>query len=258
MCTLTFVPGLWAVFVSSSFGVLALRILWVFAVLIVLTTGIACRDETEPTREVVMSTFTPRPAGETPTAVATDVSASPTAAATTPSGPREPTPTPGPNEIRPPELVLVTPGGRSVGIVAANAWYDPQTDTFTGFEFPGQIFLAIDPIEWAADAEGTFEVQETSPFPAGSTDIVFYRYDGNIATPVNPQGQVIGTDPAFVKQEYPVAELSLDGQPLTLSLPAPSGKYIVDVTIRWPIPAEAAQRAPEEAKTEYVFVVVVQ
>jgi hypothetical protein len=235
----------------------ALKICWVVVVLLVLATGSACRGETEAERDVVMSTFTPRPAGETPTAVATDVAASPTAAATTPSGPREPTPTPGSNEIRPPELVLVTPGGRSVGIVAANAWYDPGTETFSGFEFPGQIFLAIDAIEWPADAEATFEVQESSPLPAGSTDVRFYRYDGNIATPVNPQGQVIGTDPAFVKQEDPVAELTLDDEPLTLSLPVPAGKYIVDVTIRWPIPAEAALRAPEEAKTEYIFVVVV-
>jgi hypothetical protein len=257
MCTLAVVPRLWTVFVSSSFEVLTLKNSLVLVVLMVMVTGIACRDDTEPTRDVVMSTFTPRPVGETPTAAATEAVASPTAAATTPSGPREPTPTPGPNEIRPPELVLVTPGGRSVGLVAANAWYDPETNTFSGFEFPGQIFLAIDPIEWATDAEATFEVQETSPFPAGSTDIAFYRYDGNLATPVNPQGQVIGTDPAFVKQEDPVAELSLDGEPLTLPLPVPAGKYIVDVTIRWPIPAEAAQRAPEEAKTEYVFVVVV-
>lgn len=68
---------------------------------------------------------------------------------------------------------------------------------------------------------------------------------------------MIGADPVFVKREDPVAELNLDGEPLTLSLPVLSGKYIVDVTIRWPIPAEAAQRAPEEAKTEYVFVVAV-
>ena len=173
------------------------------------------------------------------------------------SGPRLPTPTAGPNEIRPPELVIITPTGQSVGIVAANAWYDPVTETLSAFEFSGQVILATDPIELPADSEANFEVQESSPFPAGSTDIAFYRYDGNIAMPINPQGQVIGTDPAYVRQEDPVAELQLDGEPLVLANPVPAGKYIVDVTIRWPIPAEAAQRAPEEAKTEYVFVVVV-
>jgi hypothetical protein len=262
MCTLAFVLHLWAVVVTCVFEVLVLKFSWfraVLVVLMVLVMGVACGgdDEAEPTRDVVMSTFTPRPSGETPTAESTDVAASPTAAATTPSGPREPTPTPGPNEIRPPELVLVTPDGRSVGLVAANAWYDPETQTFSGFEFSGQVILATDPIEWPADSEASFEVQQTSPFPAGSTDIAFYRYDGNIATPLNPQGQVIGTDPAYVRQEDPVAELQLDGEPLVLANPVPAGKYIVDVTVHWPIPAEAAQRAPEEATTEYVFVVVV-
>ena len=78
-----------------------------------------------------------------------------------------------------------------------------------------------------------------------------------IATPINPQGQTIGSDPAFVKQAEPVVKLDLDGAPLTLALPVPGGKYIIDVTVRWPVPTDIAQQLPEEAKTEYVFVVVV-
>jgi hypothetical protein len=225
-------------------------------VLVAVVAGITCGDDDDSsTVEPVMSTFTPRPAYVMPTA--TDPAASPTAMATMPSGQREPTPTAGPNEIRPPELSLVTPSGRAVGLVAANAWYDPETQTFSGFEFSGQVILATDPVTWPADSEGTFEVQDSSPYPAGPTAIAIYTYDDNIATPINPQGQTIGTDPAFVKQADPVAKLDLDGEPLTLALPVPAGKYIVDVTIHWPLPSDIAQQLPEEAKTEYVFVVVV-
>ncbi|HEX5165489.1 MAG TPA: hypothetical protein VFV93_08850, partial [Thermomicrobiales bacterium] len=64
-------------------------------------------------------------------------------------------------------------------------------------------------------------------------------------------------DPTFVKLTDPVAELDLAGPALTVPNPVPPGKYIIDITIHWPIPADIAQLAPSEAKTEYVFVVVV-
>lgn len=203
-----------------------------------------------------METFTPRPAIETPSVVTeqTVVVASPTLGTVTPDRPREPTPTAGPNEIRPPELLLVTPAGQSVGIVAANAWYDPETETFSGFEFAGRVILAIDPIEWPSDSEATFDLLD-SPYPPGTTEIAIYAYDQNIATPTNSQGQVMGTDPAFVRQTDPVTELELQGEPLTLSNPVPGGKYIVDVAIHWPLPPDIAEQLPEEAMTRYVFVV---
>ncbi len=219
----------------------------VVVALVLLVTGAACGGNSDTrstamTSGLVMETLTPRSAFATPTV--------------TPQGPRESTPTAGPNEIRPPEMVLVTPAGQSIGIVAANAWHDPETDTFSGFEFAGRVILAIDPIEWPSDSEATFDLLD-SPYPPGTTRIAIYAYEENIATPTNSQGQVMGTDPAFVKQTDPVAELDLHGEPLTLSAPVPSGKYIVDVTIHWPVPPDIAERLPEEAMTQYVFVVVV-
>jgi hypothetical protein len=230
--------------------------------LLLALVGAACGGDDEPSdNNVVMSTFTPRavtetPASGTPTAAATEAAASPPTAAS-PAGTRQPTPTPGPNEIRPPELTLVSSEGSSVGLVAANYWFDPETETFSGFEFSGQVILATDPIIWPADTEATFEVQETSPFPAAETTVVFYSYDDNIATPVNPQGQVIGTDPAYVRQEDPIAEIDLTGPTLALENPMPAGKYIVDVTIHWPVPPEVALAAPDVPRTEYVYVVEV-
>ncbi len=223
-----------------------------------LLIGLACvgNSNADTTSVIVASTFTPRPEVEMPLTTPTDVVGSPTVFTPQPVGTREPTPTPGPNEIRPPELILVTPAGRSVGLVSSNAWYDPETETFSGFEFSGQRILAINPIAWPVDAEVRFELQE-SPIPVGATEIVFYLYDENTATPLNPQGQVIGSDPAFVKRANPVAELDLPGEPLSVEAPVPVGTYIVEVAIHWPVSAEIAQQLPEEAKTQYVFVVVV-
>jgi hypothetical protein len=251
------------VFVSCRFEVCVFRIGWLGVVLLVLTliaTGAACRGDgdTSDTLVVVKSTYTPRPAGETP-AAATDVAASPTLVAPTPNGPRQPTPTAGPNEIRPPELVLVTSAGQSVGLVAANAWFDPETETFSGFEFSGQVILATDPIEWPQDTQASFEVGD-SPYPAGTTEVAIYPHDTNVAIPQNAQGQVMGSDLVFTKLTEPVQELTLQGPALTVPAPVSSGKYIVDVTIHWTVPADIAQRLQEdvqqEAMTQYVFVVV--
>ncbi len=152
--------------------------------------------------------------------------------------------------------MLVTPAGQSVGIVAANAWYDPETETLSGFEFGGRVVLAIDPIEWPSGAEARFELRD-SPYPAGTTDIALYRYEENTAMLVNSQGNAIGSNPAFVKQTDPISTVTLDGEPLSVSRPEDRGLYIMDVTIRWPLPDEIAQELHEEAKTEYVFVVAV-
>ena len=53
----------------------------------------------------------------------------------------------------------MTAAGQSVGIVAANAWYDPETETLSGFEFGGRVVLAIDPLEWPSGTEASFELR---------------------------------------------------------------------------------------------------
>ena len=214
--------------------------------LLLILSGIACSSGNATSSAAVTSTLTPQA-----------VVGSSSEAVASPSGTRLPTPTPGPNEIRPPELTMVTLDNRRVGIVAANAWYDPETETFSGFEFSGRVILATDPIVWPVDTEATFAVQDTSPFPIGQTNVAFYRYEDNTAPLVNSQGHVIGRDPTYIRQEEPVAAFDLNGPTLTLTNPVPSGMYIIDVTIRWPIPPEAAQSSPAETKTEYVFVVEV-
>lgn len=71
-----------------------------------------------------------------------------------------------------------------MGIVAANAWYDPETETFSGFEFAGLVILAIDPIEWPSGSEATFDLQDTLS-PPGTTEIAIYAHDENIAAPLS-------------------------------------------------------------------------
>jgi hypothetical protein len=205
----------------------------VLIVIVLLASGVACREEREPSSSAL----------PTPGLARTST--------------RLPTPTAGPNELRPPELVLVTSGAQSVGVVAANAWYDPTTETLSGFEFAGRVILAINPLEWLVDSEIRFELRD-SPYPVGTTDIALFRYEENTAMLADAQGKAIGSNPAFVKRTDPVSSITLDGESLSLSRPDEHGVYIVDVTIRWPLSDEVAAELHEEAKTEYVFVVVVR
>lgn len=214
--------------------------------------------------DVVMSTFTPTPPDHTPEAVQTadalrtQQASSPTAGTTTPSDgspqPGEPTPTPAPNEVRSPEVRLVTAAGDLVGAIGSFNWYDAELDSGGKFDVP-YVFLPNGTVDWPQGTTARLEVPD-SPYAVRSATISIYTFDDNVAIPTNEQGNPITGGYAFLPQQDPLQREELTGATIETGVDVPPGNYIVEARVVWDGPAEVEQSIGE-LYTQYVFVVTV-
>lgn len=225
-------------------------------------TGSPTRDGSGP--DVVVSTFTPTPPDNTPAALQTRIAVQTQQATTpTPGGtpqqsgspqPGEPTPTRAGNEVRSPEVRLVTGTGELVGEIGSFNWYDAELDTGGKFDVP-YVFLPNGNVDWPQGTTARLEVAE-SPYAIRSATLSFYSFDDNVAIPTNEQGNPITGGYAFLPQQDPLQQEQIAGPEITMSANVAPGNYIVEARVVWDGPADVEQSIGE-LTTQYVFVVTV-
>ena len=194
-----------------------------------------------PTREVVVSTFTPtevvRPDGLTATSVAEETAAAETATARA----NLPTPTTPPSEVDPEELLwpprtrLETPGLLSDSYLGTYSWQFTDTDqTYANIEAPIIPLSQGDPVEVANGDTVTIRYYgDEFRAPPQQIEVAIYDFESNSAIPVGPQGQQ-GEGLAFAIKTGPLQNLRVDPSEPTFTLTgfAP-GHYVIWTQGRW-------------------------
>ena len=221
-----------------------------------------------------MSTFTPVPPDFTPEALKTQsargtefaqtATAQPNAPTNQPSTdaspsgsqvPTTPLATAQPGEVRPPEVVLRTPGGETVGIVGDSNYLDPQLQAGASIDAP-YVPLPGSALSWMVNSPATFTVTNL-PYPVRSASVEFFSFDENVARPTNPDGSPTG-ELAFFPQIPPAQQIPINGSSvdstITVTPDVAPGNYIVTATIVWDVAPEIEAQT-EEQFTQYVYVV---
>lgn len=257
------------------------RGLIVSAVIVLLVAAVAACGGSDDSDDgngpnVVMSTFTPVPPDFTPEVVQTrsaretefaqTATAQPNAptnepsTGTPPSGSQIPasgTPmaTPQQGEVRPPEVVLRTPGGQVAGVVGDSNYLDPQLQAGASIDAP-YVPLPGSALSWAVGSSATFTVANL-PYPVRSASVEFFSFDENVARPTNPDGSPTG-ELAFFPQIPPAQQIPINGSSvdstITVTPEVAPGNYIVTTTIVWDVAPEIEAQT-EEQFTQYVYVV---
>lgn len=258
---------------------LARRGLAFAAVVILLVAAVAAcggGDDGGPGPDnVVMSTFTPVPPDFTPEALRTR-SARETAFAATGTAQGETTPTPPaagtpdasvpaegspratarPGEIRPPDAILRTASGDTLGSLGSSNYLDPETQTGAFFEAP-YVPLPGNAVTWVNGATARIDVPN-SPYAVASATIELYTYDENVALPTRPDGSTTG-EIAFFRQTEPSQQVQINGADLTATADVPPGDYIVSARLTWDAPPVAVgDTGVQEQFTQYVYVIKVE
>ncbi|HUG16082.1 MAG TPA: hypothetical protein VMM78_13820 [Thermomicrobiales bacterium] len=149
-------------------------------------------------------------------------------------------------------MFLNTNGGQAQAALGSWNWCEVRLLQCADIQV-GYLILEHPSVTWSASTPGTVTTPNTS-LPPLTTELGLYLLDDNAVIPVDPSGQVIGDDPAFVAQTPPVQQATVTGPDIELIPTVPPGRYVLSVIVNWTMP----EGAPLPLHTAYAFVVDIE